>query len=78
MRLKALKRHVGSLMEADKCLLITCGDNNGAINYYLREIGGQWSWADHETKSIREMSQLLGEEVLHITADHLPLLDVDI
>ena len=72
LRLKALRKHIGSLSENDKCLLVTCGDNNGAMNYYLREIGGNWSWADYEIKSIREMSELLGDEVLHVKDDNLP------
>ena len=75
MRLKALKRHIGSLDAKHRCLLITCGDNNGAMNYYLRDLGGQWFWADMEKKSIAEMSQLLGEPVLNVSADHLPFAD---
>lgn len=72
LRLKALRKHIGSLGEHERCLLVTCGDNNGAMNYYLREIGGSWSWADHETKSIREMAELLGDEVLQVKDDSLP------
>jgi SAM-dependent methyltransferase len=72
LRLKALHKHIGSLENHFCCLLVTCGDNNGAMNYYLREIGGIWSWADHETASISEMSELLGDEVLHVKDDHLP------
>ena len=56
LRLKALRRCLESIGPEDKCLLLTCGDNNGAMNYYLRELGGQWSWADLETGSIPEMS----------------------
>ena len=72
LRLKALKRHLGHISESDKCLLVTCGDNNGAMNYHLREIGGMWSWADLEERSIPEMSELLGERVLHVSENHLP------
>jgi SAM-dependent methyltransferase len=72
LRLKALKRHLGHISETDKCLLVTCGDNNGAMNFYLREIGGKWSWADLEARSIQEMSELLGERVLHVSENHLP------
>lgn len=75
LRLKALRKHIGKLENAHQCLLITCGDNNGAINYYLREIGGKWSWADHETKSISEISQLLGDEVVHVIDSDLPFPD---
>jgi SAM-dependent methyltransferase len=72
LRLKALRKHIGSLGENELCLLVTCGDNNGAMNYYLRAIGGCWSWADYEAKSILEMSELLGDEVLHVKDDSLP------
>ena len=57
------------------CLLVTCGDNNGAMNYYLRKLGGRWSWAELETQSISEMSALLGEPVLLGTFEHLPFQD---
>ena len=30
-----------------KCLLITCGDNNGAMNYQFRKAGGEWVWASN-------------------------------
>jgi ubiquinone/menaquinone biosynthesis C-methylase UbiE len=72
MRLKHLKKHIGDLSENDKCLLVTCGDNNGAMNYFLREIGGQWLWADLEQKSIKEMEELLGDQVQLVPSDNLP------
>jgi SAM-dependent methyltransferase len=75
LRFKALKKHLGNLSENDKCLLVTCGDNNGAINYYLREIGGVWYWADLEEKSIQEMSELLNNPVNHVSDNHLPFSD---
>jgi SAM-dependent methyltransferase len=71
LRLAALRGVLGPL-DGQRCLLVTCGDNNGAINYRLRQIGGRWSWADCETRSIREMSELLGEEVLHVDPASLP------
>src|SRR5210317_1372754 len=75
LRLKALKKLLGQLSEDDKCLLVTCGDNNGAINFYLRLLGGQWSHADLEEKSIGEMSDLLKDQVLHVAENHLPCED---
>jgi SAM-dependent methyltransferase len=75
LRLAYLKKHLGNLTENRSCLLVTCGDNNGAMNYQLREIGGKWRWADLEDKSITEMSELLGEEVLHVTDKYLPFPD---
>jgi SAM-dependent methyltransferase len=71
LRLAAL-RHVLGRLGAQSCLLVTCGDNNGAINVHLRRLGGRWSWADCETTSIREMAQLLGDHVAHVDPGHLP------
>jgi SAM-dependent methyltransferase len=75
LKLKALKKHLGHLSEKDKSMLVTCGDNNGAINYYLKRIGGQWSHADLEEKCIDEMSKLLNQPVLHVTENRLPFKD---
>src|SRR4030067_1411132 len=75
LRLKELSRILGSVSKDKECLLITCGDNNGAMNYYLREIGGNWSFADLEKKSIDEMSLLLNQEVKYINFDNLPFND---
>lgn len=75
LRLKALKRHLGPLAADDRCLLVTCGDNNGAMNYHLRAIGGRWHWADLEEKSIGEMAELLEESVLHVENGKLPFED---
>ena len=75
MRYEVLKDHLGPIGKDEKCLLLTCGDNNGAMNYYLRELGGEWSWADLEEFCIGEMSDLLGDEVKHADKDHLPFPD---
>ena len=75
LRLKQFKQLLGKISADEECLLVTCGDNNGAMNYCLRELGGKWSWADLEDKSIPEMSELLGEEVWHVQHDHLPFSD---
>jgi SAM-dependent methyltransferase len=75
MRYRCLNKHLGTLSNSDKCLLVTCGDNNGAMNYYLRELGGQWYWADLEDTSITEMADLLGDEVKYAQADRLPFPD---
>jgi 2-polyprenyl-3-methyl-5-hydroxy-6-metoxy-1,4-benzoquinol methylase len=56
----------------DRCLLVTCGDNNGALNWYFREQGGEWSWADLQDENIDQMESLLCEKV-HLASDqHLP------
>jgi SAM-dependent methyltransferase len=75
MRLKNLKNHIGHLAGDAKCLFITCGDNNGAMNYYLRELGGQWQWADLEKKSISDIEELLEEKVHHVSPEKMPFAD---
>ena len=75
MRFRCLKKHLGTISPSDKCLLVTCGDNNGAMNYRLKELGGHWSWADLEDTSIEEMSALLGDDVKHAQHDKLPFPD---
>ena len=75
LRLKELTALLGPIQAHEKCLLVTCGDNNGAMNYFLRELGGQWSWAELETQSIEEMRELLNEEVMLGKFDHLEFKD---
>ena len=75
LRLKALQQLLRPISSDDRCLLLTCGDNNGAMNYFLRQIGGQWSWADLENASIAEMTALLGEPVAHVSDGRLPYDD---
>ena len=75
MRYGILKKHLGSIGVDEKCLLVTCGDNNGAMNHYLRELGGQWSFADLEETCVSEMSELLGEEVQFLPDDNLGYAD---
>lgn len=75
LRLKAMKKLLQPISVEERCLLLTCGDNNGAMNYFLRELGGRWSWADLEDTSISEMSALLGEPVSHAAEDRLPFED---
>jgi SAM-dependent methyltransferase len=75
IRLKELSRLIGKISNDSKCLLVTCGDNNGAMNYYLREFGGKWEFADLEKKSIKEMSELLKQEVKYISYNNLPYND---
>lgn len=74
LRLRILKQVLGELGDC-QCLLVTCGDNNGAINHRLREWGGRWSWADCEEVSISEISQMLGEKVAHVDPSRLPYQD---
>ena len=52
LRLKVLKKLLKPIAPDERCLLLTCGDNNGAMNYFLRELGGKWSWAGLDDHSI--------------------------
>jgi SAM-dependent methyltransferase len=62
MKVRALKKYLGEAPDR-KCLLITCGDNNGAINHHLGRSGGDWQWAEFEGETRAEMEQLLGAPV---------------
>ncbi len=55
-----------------RCLLVTCGDNPGALNWHLRGAGGRWSWAEMEEDRIPAMAALLGDPVHHSAPDRLP------
>ena len=75
-KLKALEKILGQ--NSDRiCLLITCGDNNGAMNWHLRNTGGKWSWADAERDSIAQISEVTGDEVAEMDKDNpsLPFPD---
>jgi 2-polyprenyl-3-methyl-5-hydroxy-6-metoxy-1,4-benzoquinol methylase len=75
LRLQSLQRQLIGMDSDQRCLLLTCGDNNGAMNYFLRELGGRWRWADLESQCIEEMSTLLGEPVHHVSDQRLPFGD---
>jgi SAM-dependent methyltransferase len=59
----------------ERCLLVTHGDNTGALNWFLREAGGRWAWAEMETDGIAAMRALLGDEVSTARAHVLPYDD---
>lgn len=63
-KLKSLLAHLQPPVAGD-CLLVTCGDNTGALNYRLRECGGDWSFCDLEPQNVAAMAELLGQEVVH-------------
>ena len=44
-KLQALLDIMGDV-SGQRCLLVTCGDNNGALNWHFRTHGGEWSWAE--------------------------------
>jgi SAM-dependent methyltransferase len=73
-KLQALLRLLGDV-EGQRCLLVTCGDNTGALNWHFRAQGGHWVWADVTGENIREMVDLLGEPVLRLPERHFPFPD---
>jgi SAM-dependent methyltransferase len=73
-KLALLLRQLGDI-DGKKCLLVTNGDNNGAMNYQFRDHGGEWIWVENEADSIREMQEFLAEEVRKGEADRIPADD---
>lgn len=73
-KLRSLSHMLGNLNGKD-CLLITHGDNNGALNWHFRRLGGRWVWADFEDESVRQISQVTGDQVVQLksTESELPL-----
>jgi ubiquinone/menaquinone biosynthesis C-methylase UbiE len=67
-KLRALLNLLGETT-GKKCLLVTCGDNNGALNWYFREHGGDWTWADVSGDNIDQIAELLGEPVYILKND---------
>lgn len=75
-KLRALLRVLG---EADrlKCLLVTCGDNNGAMNWHFKRHGGEWSWVDAEEDSIAQIGSVTGDPVLDMDKENPRLIFED-
>ncbi len=74
LKMAALLDFVGDNSGQD-CLLITCGDNTGALNWQFREHGGNWSWGDVQNESIPSMAAFLEEAVHHMPPDRFPFPD---
>lgn len=77
MKISTLGQHLQTV-NGRRCLLLTCGDNNGAMNYVIRKYGGTWTWADIEGHSIPDMESLLKEQVIHadvLRGNPLPFRD---
>jgi len=73
-KLKALLDLLG-IVDREQCLLITCGDNNGALNWRFREHGGMWTWADVSGENNEQIADLLGEPVHAFDAGSFPFPD---
>jgi SAM-dependent methyltransferase len=61
-KLKALLEFLGDT-NGKECLLVTNGDNNGALNWFFRAHGGEWTWADVSGENNDQIAQLLNEQV---------------
>ncbi len=72
LKLKLLQEQAGSASGL-QCLLLTHGDNTGALNYRLRQLGGEWIFADTEANHRAEMEGLLGQPVLSGSLETLGL-----
>lgn len=68
-KMDALSAILGKL-ENQNCLLVTCGDNNGALNWKIRHNGGDWSWADGEATGVAQIGQLTGDPVSLMDRDY--------
>jgi 2-polyprenyl-3-methyl-5-hydroxy-6-metoxy-1,4-benzoquinol methylase len=75
-KLAALLSVLGDV-EGQNCLLVTCGDNNGALNWHFKSQGGNWSWADAEEDSTEQIAALTGDPVASMDkeAPELPFPD---
>jgi SAM-dependent methyltransferase len=74
LKLDALLKMLGDV-SARRCLLVTCGDNNGALNWHFRARGGTWTWGDVAGENLAEIAELLGEPVHHVRNGCLPWAD---
>lgn len=74
LKLNALLELIGNV-DGQQCLLVTCGDNNGAMNWHFRAHGGRWTWGDIMGETLNEMSDLLEDPVYHVPADQFPFSD---
>ena len=71
-KLRALLDMLGETT-GKKCLLITCGDNNGALNWHFRKHGGEWTWVDVSGENNDQISMLLSEPVYSFKEDNFPV-----
>jgi SAM-dependent methyltransferase len=74
LKLALLIEQIGEARDR-QCLLVTHGDNNGALNHHLRAHGGRWTWVENESKQIAEMEGLLREPVLQGDPARIPVDD---
>lgn len=71
-KLEALLNILGDV-DGLRCLLITSGDNNGALNWHFKQHGGTWTWVDTEKQSIEQIGKLTGDPVALLDKQALAL-----
>jgi SAM-dependent methyltransferase len=71
-KLESLLRLIGPTT-GKRCLLVTNGDNSGALNVHFRRAGGDWTWVENESAHLDEMAALLAEPVLHGGPEAIPV-----
>jgi SAM-dependent methyltransferase len=64
-KLRTLLGLLGDL-NGERCLLVTCGDNNGALNWHFKQHGGEWSWVDAEKNGVQQIGELTGDPVMEM------------
>ena len=74
-KVASLRKALGEISEEKSCLLVTCGDNNGALNYHLKQAAGSWTWGEMEAETIPDMESFLEEPVDHVSAGRWPWAD---
>ena len=72
LKVKALLKFAGDFNGKD-CLLVTFGDNNGALNWYFRAQGGTWTWANIDGKDLDQIKEFLDEPVLLLPENNFAL-----
>ena len=72
LKFKNIQENLGPI-EGLKCLDI--GSDNGVISYKLRQLGGKWSSADLDPRSVRAMQELVRDRVYQIDDRQTPFED---
>jgi SAM-dependent methyltransferase len=62
-------------LPGERFLLVTNGDNNGALNWHFRETGGDWTWVEMEDGAGTKIAELLEEPVLQGSPERIPVDD---
>jgi SAM-dependent methyltransferase len=74
LKLRLIQKQLGPASGL-RCLLVTNGDNTGALNWHLRAGGGDWVFVENEPENVAEMSAFLGQPVERGEATRVPAAD---